>query len=139
MKANYKQLKVVLALRIRKLGLFFLADFWDLNNFSPFKFPNLDNFYLFDNLPIFDNFPYFLINLSPPSISPTLLVASISLVTNIYNDTIVFSIDINNITILLKSWINYQEKLAKPKKIWTSHINFSLNHFLTTSIFWPLY
>ena len=55
MKDNYKQLKTVLILGIKKLGLFFLAlnlgkfplfnnffpdlvNFWDLNNFSLFEF-----------------------------------------------------------------------------------------------------
>ena len=62
MKASYKLLKAALALRVRKLGPFSLiskldefplfdnffsdlANFWNLDNFSSFKFSDLDNFF----------------------------------------------------------------------------------------------
>ena len=73
-----------------------LADFQNLDNFLPFKFLNLDNFWFFDNFLTFNNFPHFLINLLLFSMPPTLLVAST------YNNTVVFIIDINSVTILLK-------------------------------------
>ena len=92
-KTNCKQLKAVLALKIRKLSLFFLAsklgefllfdnffpnlaNFQDLDNFSPFEFLDSDNFRPFNNFLVFDNFSYFLIDLLPSS---TLIL----LVTNI--------------------------------------------------------
>ena len=57
MKSSHKWLKIILALRFKKFGLAFialkldeflffdnffldLADFWNLNNFLPFKFSN---------------------------------------------------------------------------------------------------
>ena len=118
-KANYKRLKAVLALRVKKLGLlcvalklgkfslfdnFFLhlADFWDLNNFSPLEFLDLDKFWPFDVFLVFNNFPYFSIDLSPSSILPNLSVISISLATSTYNNTVVFSIDVSGVAILLK-------------------------------------
>ena len=119
MKINCKQLKAVLALGVRNLGLLFLvlklgkfsffdnffldlANYQDLENFSPFK---LDNFWPFDIFPIFNNFSYFSINLLPPLIPPNLLVANTLLATSTYNNTVMFSIDINNVVILLKPWI----------------------------------
>ena len=106
MKANYKVLKAILALEIKKLGpfsfalklgkfplfddsFFDLAGFWDLNNFL-----------------VFDNFLYFSINLSSPSTLPTLSAASILLVTNNCDNTHVFSIDVSCVAILLKFWMN---------------------------------
>ena len=57
MKASYKQIKIILALGVKKLepasllsklGEFLLFDgFLDLAKFLPFIFPNLDNFRLF--------------------------------------------------------------------------------------------
>ena len=118
-KANYKQLKTILILGIRKLSLFFLAlklgefslfdnffldlaNFWDLDNFSLFKFPNLDNFRFSENFPILNIFLHFPINLSSFLMLSILLAANILLAKSIYNDTIVFSIDVNSMAILLK-------------------------------------
>ena len=105
---NYcKQLKVALALGVRKLGLLSivsklgefplfdgfldLADFWDL-----------DDFWTFDVFPVFDNFLHFSIDSSPSLMPLTSLAASILLAANTCNDTIVFSIDVNGAAILLK-------------------------------------
>ena len=103
MKANYKQLKAVLLLRIKKFGLFSLAS--KLDKFLLFDnfFSDLANFWDLDNFLIFDNFPHFSINSSPPSILPISLAASILLASSIYDDTIVFSIDVSSVAILLKS------------------------------------
>ena len=108
---NYKKLKVVLILEMKKLNLVFLilnldkfpffdnffpnlANFWDLNNFLLFEFFNLDNFSNF-------GFINFLINLSLFLTLSFLLVANILLIINIYNNIIIFSININHATILL--------------------------------------
>ena len=49
LKASRKQLKVILALEVRKLDLAFVAlnldKFLFFNNFSLFYFSNLDNFW----------------------------------------------------------------------------------------------
>ena len=119
MKVNYKQLKVVLVLKIKKFGPFFLmskldkflffdsffpnlANFWNLDDFLLFKFFNLNNFRLFDNFLIFDNFLYFLINSLPLLIPPILLMANILLLISTYNDIVVFNIDISGTAILPK-------------------------------------
>ena len=74
-----------------------LANYWDLDNFSVFKnFEDLDNFL------VFDNFPHFLIDLLLSSTPPTLLAVSISLVISTYDNIIVFNININSATILIK-------------------------------------
>ena len=118
-KTNHKRLKAVLVLEIRKLGSFFLAlklgefllfddffldlaNFQDFNNFSPFKFLDLNNFWFFDNFSVFNNFLYFLIILSPLFKSLILLAANILLVSSTYNNIVIFSLDVNNTTILLK-------------------------------------
>ena len=109
---NYKQLKTVLTLDVRSLDLaslvanldkFSLFDYFlDLNDFSLFDFSNLDNFKSFDNFLFFNNFSNFSINLSPllmPSFSPT---ASNSLATSIYDEIVIFNIDVSGAAILLK-------------------------------------
>ena len=82
-----------------KLDKFPLFDdfFLDLADFQ-----DLDNFWDLDNFLVFNNFLFFSIDLLPPSIPSILLAASTSLVTNYYNDIIVFSIDISGTAILLK-------------------------------------
>ena len=91
-----------LALKLGKFPLFDnffpdLADFWDLDSFLVF-----DDFWDLDNFLIFNNFPHFSIDLSPLSMPPISLAASISLATSTCYDTIVFSIDVSGATILLK-------------------------------------
>ena len=92
-------------LKLGKFSLFddFFSDlvkFWDLNNLSLFDFLDLYNFLIF-------SFTNFLINLSLPLILLTLLVINtlliinILLIANIYDNMIVFYININNIAILL--------------------------------------
>ena len=115
MKANRKWLKAVLVSGVKKLGLFFLAsklskfpffdnsfsnlaNFWDLDNFLVF-----DDFWDLNNFLIYNNFPYFSIDLLPPSMLPTSLAANISLATSTCDDRVVFSIDVSNMAILLKS------------------------------------
>ena len=70
-----------------------LADFWDLDNFLPFKF--------FDFLAIF----------LPPPI-PNLLIFSSPIFSHLRVDfsggIIVFSIEVSRAAILLKFWMNYQ-------------------------------
>ena len=115
MMASRKQLKAVLASKVKNFGLisiapklcefslfnnFFLdlANFWDLNNFSPFKFYDLDKFWLF-------NFLNFLVIFSLLSISnsSTLLSPIPShLGVNFFDNIVVFSIEMSRITILLK-------------------------------------
>ena len=84
-----QNLKSVLALKVRKLYSFIALvgrGFLDLNNFL-----------------IFDNFSYFSINLLQLLIPPTTLTVSTLLAISTYNDTIVFSIDVSDAAILLKS------------------------------------
>ena len=95
MKANCKRLKVVLVLEVKKLSPFFLMS--KLGKFLLFV-----NFWDLDNFPVFDNFPHFSINLSQLSTPPTLLAASTLSMTNIYDDIIVYSIDVIDAAILLK-------------------------------------
>ena len=112
MKANRKRLKADLALGVRKLGPvsialrlgkfplfdeFFpglddfrdLANFWDLDVFWPFDFP--------DFLAIFTLPPSIL---SPPSPSPSLSEVDLS------GGVAVFSIELSEAAILLKPWMN---------------------------------
>ena len=113
-KTSCKWLKTVLASKIKKFDPAFLmpnlgefpyfdkfflnlADFWDLNKFWPFNF---DNFLFFGSA-------NFSINLLALSILLTFLVVNILLTTSILNLTIVFSIDLNDIAILLKYPINF--------------------------------
>ena len=74
--------------------------FLEFDNILLFEFPNLNNFL------VFNNFSYFSINLLLSLISPILLVDNISLAISIYNDIVVFSIDISYMAILLKFLIN---------------------------------
>ena len=72
-----------LKLKLGKFSLFdnffsILAKFENLDNFSLFKFPDLESFRLFVNFLVFDNFSYFPIN----SLQFSLLL--ISLLINIY-------------------------------------------------------
>ena len=100
-KANHKWLKVALALRVKKLDLFSLVlklgDFPVFDNF----FPDLANFWDLNNFLIF-NFIDFSIDLQPSSIIPTSLVANILSDTSIYDNMVVFNIDISDVSILLK-------------------------------------
>ena len=104
MKVNYKRLKAVLASKVRNFGLvsialklgefplfddFFLnlADFWDLDNFLPFEFPD------------------FLAISSPSStlnLSTLLLPTSNHLKIELFNGIVVFSIELSGAAILLK-------------------------------------
>ena len=99
-KVNCKQLKAVLALKVKKLSLLILVLKLD-------KFPLFDNFYSdladfrdLNNFPVFDNFLHFSINSSPPLTPPVLLA------TSIYDHIVVFSIDVSGTAIILKSWMN---------------------------------
>ena len=115
MKAKRKWSKVTLASGVRKLSPFFLmskldkfplfdnffldlAYFWDLDNFLIF-----DNFWDLDNFLVFDNFPLFLIDSSPPSTPPTSLAANTLSAISTYNNTVIFSINISDAAILMKS------------------------------------
>ena len=99
-KANYKQLKAILALEVKKLGPSFLTA--NLGKFSLFDgFLDLANFWPFDNFLVFNSIN-FSINLLLISIIPTLLVANTLLAANIYNDTVIFNINISDVAILLK-------------------------------------
>ena len=116
-KISYKQLKVVLASGVRKLGLAFIAlklgefsifdSFFDFLLFDLDDFRNLVNFWL-SGLLVFGSTQF---DLLPPLVSSTslaasTLVSSISLAVNTYNDMIVFSIDMSGAAILLKLLIN---------------------------------
>ena len=121
-KANHKRLKAALALGIRKLGVLFLvlklskfslfdkffpdlADFRDLDNFLPFKFPgflvystpslpNLSNSMLLLFFPKASQLPLFLLEAGQlPSFLPE---------ANSLDDLIVFNIKVTGATILLK-------------------------------------
>ena len=118
MKASLKQLKILLALGDKKLdltfvtlklGKFLLFDgFFDFLLFDFDDFWDLANFWLSDLL-VF-GFIYF--DLLSPSMSATLSIAStltpstLSAV-SIYDDIVIFSIDISGATILLKPLINW--------------------------------
>ena len=94
-----QNLKSVLASEVKKLCSSVVPirrGFLDLDNVSPFKFLDLNNFL------IFNNFPHFSINLSPPSMPPTSFAASTSSATSTYDNTVVFSIDVSDAAILLK-------------------------------------
>ena len=126
---SHKQLKAVLALEIKKLGLAFFVPklgefplfntFLDLTNFSLFDFPDLDNFGTFD-------FSYFLVCSIPSPITPNLLTALLFLFligigllplflleahllplflaeASLLSNPIIFSIEINRVAILLKA------------------------------------
>ena len=75
---------------------FNLAKFWDLNNFLSFEFLDLNNFLIF-------GFRNFSINLLLSLLLSILLAISTLLVINIYNNIIVFSINLSNVVILLNS------------------------------------
>ena len=114
-KANHKQLKDVLASGVRSFGSAFviskldefllfdnffpdLANFWDLDNFLPFEFFDLNKFWLF-------NFLDFLIIFSPLPISNlSILLSPIFSHSkiNFPNSIIVFSIQMSGAAILLK-------------------------------------
>ena len=102
MKTSRKRLKAALALGVRKFGplslasklgefplfdkfFFDLADFWDLDNFWPF------------------NFPDFLIISTPPTLLPLLPSPTSSLSEIDFSDgAVVFSIKVSGAAILLK-------------------------------------
>ena len=75
-----------------------IVDFWDLDNFLPFKFLDLDKFWLF-------NFFNFLAIFSLPLI-PNLLTSSLPtpnhLRIDLFNSTIVFNIKISRAVIIVK-------------------------------------
>ena len=116
MNISLKQLKFFLAPDIKKLGLtslasklgkfslfnnFFLdlANFWDLDNFLPFEFSDLNNFRIFDN--IFDFLAYFI----PLLLTPTLFSPSVTayfLEIDLFDDIVIFSMKVNRVAILLK-------------------------------------
>ena len=102
MKVNHKWLKVVLALEVKKLSLFYLVlKFGKFHLFDNF-FLDLANFWDLDNFLVFNNFLHFSINSSLFSMLLTSLVASILLVISTCNETVVFSIDVSGAVILLK-------------------------------------
>ena len=118
MKASHKQLKAALALRIRKLGPTSVAS--NLGEFLFFdcflnlaKFQDLDVFWL-SGLLVFGSTCFdSSLDLSPPSMSPTSLTASIlapstSLAANTCDDIVVFSINVSGAAILLKPLMNQQ-------------------------------
>ena len=124
-------------MRVRKLGLFSLAskldkfplfnnffpdlaDFWDLNNFSLFDYPDLDKFSDLDNFPDFLAYstPFPLIPYSStlplpwffPEVGLLLLflleadlLPLFLLGAGLLGDPIIFSIEVNGAAILLKS------------------------------------
>ena len=104
-RANYKQLKAALALRVKKLGSLFLMSklgefplfngFLDLANFC-----NLDIFWHFD-LP---NFLIIFTLLTLLSRSPSPISTKI----NLSSGAAVFSIEVSRAAILLNPWINCQ-------------------------------
>ena len=105
-KASHKQLNVILASEVRKLRPFFLVP--NLDVFQLFNgFLDLDNFQLSDLLV----FVLTRFNLSPPLIllSPltvSILVLTISLAANTYNNIVIFNIDMNNVAILQNPSMN---------------------------------
>ena len=111
MKANRKRLKTVLALAVRNIGLISIAskliEFPLFNDFFPdlAKFQDLDVFMLF-NFPDLDNFLNFLVYSTlpptPNSLTSPLLIFSHSGI-NLFSSTVVFSIEVNEVAILLKS------------------------------------
>ena len=115
MKANYKWLKAILALGFKNFGPssvvsklvkfplfdnFFLdlAKFQDLNIFSLFDFPNLDNFpnFLAYSTPFLPTLNLLIL------LSPTLSCSGV----NFSGGTVVFSIEMGRAAILLKPWMN---------------------------------
>ena len=111
MNASRKQLKVTLALRVRKLGPFFLVtklgefiifdnfflglvNFWDLDKFWPFNFPD-----------------FLAISIQLLSLTLNLTISPLPFFTldpYILDDLVFFSIKINEVVILLKPYINHQ-------------------------------
>ena len=85
-----------------------LAKFQDLDVFLFFDFLDLDNFRDLDNFPVFDNFPYFSIDSLSSLMLSTSSAASILLATSIYDDIVVFNIDVSGAAILPKPWMNCQ-------------------------------
>ena len=111
--ANYKQLKIVLAPKVKKvdpvfliskLGKFLLFDsFLDLANFSLFNFSDLSNFFDFSNFLAYSillllNLLILLLLLFFPEADLLLLF----LPRTGLSDLIVFNIKMNKVTILLK-------------------------------------
>ena len=112
MNANYKQLKITLALGVKKLRLFSLAvklgefllfdDFFsDLADFSLFNFQDLEDFWYFD----FFDFPlYLILSLLNPSTSllslfllKTGLLLLYLLEASLSYDPIVFNIEMSEV------------------------------------------
>ena len=113
MKANCKRLKADLALGVRKLGPISLALklgefllFGSFFNFSPLDFLDLDNFRDLANFWPFD-FPDFLAIFIPPILLSPLPLSTFSKV-NLSGGTAVFSIEVNEVAILLNPWMNYR-------------------------------
>ena len=117
MKVSHKQLKVILMLEVRNFGLSSvvsklvefplfddfipdLAKFQDLNIFSLFHFPNLNNF------------PNFLACFTLFLLTPNLLILLLPtfgrLKIDFSNCTVVFTIKMSRAAILLKLWMNCQ-------------------------------
>ena len=128
-KTSYKQLKVVLASSIRKLGLVFIIlklgefllfdNFLDLADFLLSDFYNLDNFEDLEKFWAF-NFSDFLVCLTPLLLilySLTLLLLlfywDVGLLplflprAGLSSNLIIFSIKVSRAAILLKLWINH--------------------------------
>lgn len=108
-KTNHNWLKIVLALKIKKLYLAFLAlklgelPFFDIFFLDLAKFWDLDNF-------MFVNVPDFLANsllllISNLFTSPSPIPSYLEI--DFFSDTVVFSIEVNTATILLKPYINW--------------------------------
>ena len=125
MMASHKQLKAILALEVRKklgsasvtpkLGEFplfdefflNLADFWDLNNFLPFDFPDfLAYFTLSPPTPNLSTLPLLSFFLEAGLLLSFLLKADLLLLflleTDLLGNLVVFNIEMSRATILLK-------------------------------------
>ena len=117
MKASHKQLKILLVLRVQKLGPVFVAlklgEFLLFDSFFNFSLFDLDNFWDLADFWLFD-LPVFGFTCFDPSLPLkllTLLVVSsfapsFSLMASICDDMIVFSTKVISAAILLKPLIN---------------------------------
>ena len=107
-KASRKQLKASLTSEVKKFGPSFLVLI--LGEFPSFdSFLDLNNFQLSD-LPVFGFicFNPLLPSMSSTSLAINILAPSTSLAASTGEDIVVFSINVNDTTILLNLWMNYQ-------------------------------
>ena len=92
MKACFKWLKAFLALEVRNLSS-------SVTSLLPFEFQLLDLVNFFHNV---TNLPTSALLISLPTIS-----LSSSLKADVTDDLVVFNIEVSDVTILLKLWINH--------------------------------